>query len=196
MFKKILLALDGSELSRRAIPYVGVIAREDSSEVCVLEVIDSLDVVRDELGNGADESALAERAAALHKLQVEEATEDLDRARTDLEAAGAHSVVTLIREGDPAETIVRTAEEIGSDAIAIGARGHSGMAREEIGSVAESVVLHAPGIAVLIVGPRRAGTHGPTVVDMRTISPVAEKAPSGEPQESREEPTGQRDLPS
>lgn len=175
VFKKILLALDGSELARRAIPYVSEVAREQSSEVCLLEVIDPLDAVRRELGVGTDGGvALGERAAELHRLQVDEAQRDLDAARGDLEAAGAPSVITLIREGRPAETIIRTAVEIGCDAIAMGARGHSGDRQDSIGSVAEEVVLNAPGVAVLLVGPRRAATHGPTVFGMRTISPPPE----------------------
>jgi len=178
VFKKILLALDGSELARRALPYVSEIAREQGSEVYVLEVIDPLEVVRRELGDGAgDGEALGERAAALHRLQVDEAARELEAARGELEAAGARTVVTLIREGAPAAAIVDAATELGCDAIAMGARGHSGMAREAIGSVAEAVVLNAAGMAVLLVGPRRAGTHGPTVFGMRTISPPPEAAP-------------------
>lgn len=178
MFKKILLTLDGSELARRALPYVGEIAREQASEVYVLEVIDSLEAIRRELGDGGGpgHEQLERRAAELHRMQADEARGDLEDARRELEGASVQSVATLVREGLPAETIVATAAELGCDAIAMGARGHSGMEREEIGSVAEAVVLNAGDVAVLLVGPRQSGSHGPTVFGMRTISPSRDLA--------------------
>lgn len=53
-------------------------------------------------------------------------------------------------EGPPAATIVATAEELGADLIVIGTRGRTGVRRVLLGSVAESVVRHAP-CSVLVV---------------------------------------------
>lgn len=52
-------------------------------------------------------------------------------------------VETEIREGDPAETILAYAEEIGADLIVSGTHGRSGVRRRLLGSVAERVVRHA-----------------------------------------------------
>jgi nucleotide-binding universal stress UspA family protein len=182
MFKKVMVALDGSELARRALPYVRDLAQGTDTEVCVLEVIDSLDnLVRQLAGDTSDLSAeerkpFEERAAVLQQLQRDEAMRDLEIARIDLDAAGVRSVSTLVAEGHPAEEIVAAAQRLGCDAIAMGARGHAGTQREAIGSVAESVVLNAVGAAVIVVGPRTTGARGPQVFGARTISAPVELA--------------------
>jgi nucleotide-binding universal stress UspA family protein len=185
MFRKILLTLDGSELARRALPYARDLARSGGGEVCVLEVIDSLDDVMRELAgdttklSSQERTQIGERASVLLQLQREEATRDVEDARRELEAAGARTD-TLIEEGRPAEQIVAAAQRLGCDAIVMGARGHSGMEREAIGSVAESVVLNAVGVAVIIVGPRATGAHGPRLFGARTVSaPAAQSGRDG-----------------
>jgi nucleotide-binding universal stress UspA family protein len=59
--------------------------------------------------------------------------------------ARAHGLdaVTEIREGDPAETILAYAEEVGADLVVAGTHGRSGIERRLIGSVAERLVRHA-----------------------------------------------------
>lgn len=51
--------------------------------------------------------------------------------------------VSVVREGDPAETILAYAEEIEADLIVAGTHGRSGIERHLIGSVAERLVRHA-----------------------------------------------------
>jgi nucleotide-binding universal stress UspA family protein len=53
-------------------------------------------------------------------------------------------------EGDPATEIVRFASEHGTATIVMGTRGHTGLARLILGSVARNVLVHAP-CSVLIV---------------------------------------------
>ena len=63
---------------------------------------------------------------------------------------------------------------LGCDAIAMGARGHghgrSGTGRDAIGSVAEAVVLNAGDAAVIVIGPRASGLHGPQLLGARTVT--------------------------
>ncbi|HET7830349.1 MAG TPA: universal stress protein [Candidatus Limnocylindrales bacterium] len=47
-------------------------------------------------------------------------------------------------EGDPAGEIVRYAAERGTGTIVVGTRGHTGLSRLILGSVARNVLLHAP----------------------------------------------------
>jgi nucleotide-binding universal stress UspA family protein len=60
-----------------------------------------------------------------------------------------------IRRGDPAETILRVAEDHAADLMAIGSRGLSTVARFFLGSVAERVARHAV-CPVLLVRPQHA----------------------------------------
>lgn len=48
------------------------------------------------------------------------------------------------RTGDPAEQIVLAAIEREADLIVVGSHGRAGLARLVIGSVARSVLVHAP----------------------------------------------------
>lgn len=63
--------------------------------------------------------------------------------------AGATPVV---RTGDPAHTIVHEAREWGADLVVLGTHGRRGASRVFLGSVAETVVRHAP-CAALVIPP-------------------------------------------
>ena len=78
-----------------------------------------------------------------------EAEETLVRAvqslgRTDLD------VETIAEPGDPAEAILRLAEQRGADLVVVGSKGMSGVGRFLLGSVPNKVSHHAP-CSVLIV---------------------------------------------
>jgi len=55
-----------------------------------------------------------------------------------------------VRDGDPAPSIVKAAIEHGVDLVVMGTRGHTGLSRILLGSVARNVLTHAP-CSVLIV---------------------------------------------
>ena len=84
------------------------------------------------------------------------------REETRAEAAGeAHrladaglAAVPITLEGDAATEIVRFATERRCGTIVMGTRGHTGLTRLILGSVARNVLLHAP-CSVLIVRTRR-----------------------------------------
>lgn len=91
---------------------------------------------------------------------LESYTKSADEARqaTEREASGeAHRLVdagfaaeAMTLEGDPAAEIVRYAAERKVGTIVMGTRGHTGLARLILGSVARNVLLHA-GCSVLVV---------------------------------------------
>ena len=56
----------------------------------------------------------------------------------------------LERSGDPAHEIVAYAKEQQSGLLVLGTRGHTGLRRLMLGSVARNVLLHAP-CSVLVV---------------------------------------------
>ena len=70
-------------------------------------------------------------------------------------AAGGIDARPIALEGDPAAELVRFATERGTGTMVMGTRGHTGLARILLGSVARNVLLHAP-CSVLIVRPVRA----------------------------------------
>jgi nucleotide-binding universal stress UspA family protein len=58
-------------------------------------------------------------------------------------AEAGFTVVKHVHEGDPAETLIRVAEEEDADLIAVGARGHSALRRFALGSVSSKLSHHA-----------------------------------------------------
>jgi len=66
-----------------------------------------------------------------------------------LRAAGRTAEGEL-REGDPADQLVHAVHDNAGDLIVIGSRGHTGLSRIVMGSVAHSVILHAR-CSVLVV---------------------------------------------
>lgn len=71
------------------------------------------------------------------------------RSSDELQTAGVAAVPHLL-EGDPAHEIVEFARARPQSLVLVGTRGHGGLARLVLGSVARNVLLHSPG-SVLVV---------------------------------------------
>ncbi len=70
--------------------------------------------------------------------------EEIARAVADDLRDAGYRVSTEVREGNPAEQIVAYAKAHPIDLIVMGTRGHTGLARLLLGSVARRVLVHAP----------------------------------------------------
>jgi nucleotide-binding universal stress UspA family protein len=159
MLQKILVTLDGSALARAALPKAVKLASGDSTAVVLVEVIEPLDVLHREAEEQfelTDGSAakIEELAQQMHFNKRHRALDDLARAEAELHAAGVRAVQTIVAEGLAGNEIVGAAEREHCDAIVMSTRGHGGLGREVIGSVAEYVLRHAGDAAVVLVGPR------------------------------------------
>ena len=75
----------------------------------------------------------------------------LDKTREHL---GDNTIQTLVKEGDLAETILKTAEELHSDIIVIGSHSQKWLENILLGSVSEKV-LQASSIPLFIVPTRK-----------------------------------------
>lgn len=62
-------------------------------------------------------------------------------------------VETCLREGTPAEEILRAADDVGADLIVMGSHGRTGLGRLLMGSVAEAVMRRAGCPVLLAKGP-------------------------------------------
>jgi nucleotide-binding universal stress UspA family protein len=87
------------------------------------------------------------------------------RGADELARAGISAGVEL-REGDPADQLIRAAQATGADLIVVGSRGLSTLPRLVIGSVARKVLLHAPQ-SVLVVREARERVREPEREDVR-----------------------------
>lgn len=160
MYDRILLTLDGSERSRAAIPHAAALASGGAAEAYVLSVIEPLDAVQRrtlveayEFHSG-DPERIREIATSRYNVHRNAAEDELHRAAEQLKAAGLTTVHEELREGEPGNVIVDTAQEVGAGAIVMATRGHGGLGREILGSVAEYVLRHAGDTAVVMTGTR------------------------------------------
>jgi nucleotide-binding universal stress UspA family protein len=136
MFKKILVPLDGSGLSARAVPVAYDLAGPDS-ELVLVRAVDPVQIAMGISAYGASPSWSDELSQPGRK-----ATDQLAAVRAGLPAD--LSVESYVTEGDAAGTIVDTARETKADLIVMSSHGYSGLSRWMLGSVAEKVLRAAP----------------------------------------------------
>ena len=158
MYRHILLTVDGSDLSSSAIPHAAELAGSDT-EVAVLEVIPTERQLAVEMSGALFEivegsSSIEEQLKSAHFVRKQHADSHVSEAVEQLRAAGVKSVQGIVTEGIAANVILDQADQLGSNAIVMATRGHSGLGREVLGSVAEYVLRHAGPRAVVLVGPR------------------------------------------
>ena len=134
MYRRIVLAYDGTQAGREALRQgtdLGILCK---AQVCLLAV------VAPELG-----IALAEATAPsdLPEREREEVRRVLMEGAEELRCAGL-AVETRLGAGNPAEEIGRVVREIGADLVVVGHREQSALARWWGGSVGASLLAHAP----------------------------------------------------
>jgi nucleotide-binding universal stress UspA family protein len=139
MYERLLVAVDYSEPSQRAVRAACELARLSGGEALVLSVTER------QLLKGSDSSAADSE-------EEEDARELLHQEVAVFEDAGvrASAQVRSVHVGRVAFHIVETAKEFGSDVIVMGSRGRSEFAALLLGSVTYKV-LHMAEQPVLVV---------------------------------------------
>lgn len=138
MNMRILLAVDDSEYSAEAIKEIAIRPWPSNTIVRVLSVVEPLTPPASELWYDAGGS-------------LDRVNQDLNKRANDLTTSAAKTldgkgliVETSVRRGDPRSEIVDEARDWSSDLIVLGSHGYTGIKRFLLGSVAFSVVTHAP----------------------------------------------------
>lgn len=140
--QRVIVAVDGSPESQRAVDWVRALALPDDAELTVFGVAEEVrvfgaDIQRDEMLRG-DDSASVQRAMRV-------VAEGHVKAALDILSGSVAQVRPLVRSGQPAAELVRLAQEQSADLIVIGARGQTRAELHQLGGVAEKVVRFAPG---------------------------------------------------
>lgn len=138
---RVLVPLDGSDVSMRALEYA--LETLPTADLTVLHVIDPVDAVYEsEVGGPVDAEAWCEDERA--------ATEALfDRARARAAAADA-TLRTETAVGNPGREIVAYVTAHDVDHVVLGSHGRSGVSRLVLGSVAERVVGRAAATVTVV----------------------------------------------
>jgi nucleotide-binding universal stress UspA family protein len=149
---RLIVGVDGSPSSQRAIATLSswpIFAGLPARVVAVAEPPASWAI---SIGAAFYPAFIEQRDATVdaRRAQLEQIA---GRACEDL-ARGGLNATSELREGDPAEELLRAAGEDESDLIVVGSRGLSALSRLALGSVARKVLLHTPA-SVLVVRESR-----------------------------------------
>ena len=149
MFKHILVPLDGSKVGEAALPVVDKLCDKMATgtkvEITLLGVITLL-----------RHWVVVGEASAPVSYTEDELTLIKERVMNYLQTTAASIIckgVTVnfdVRTGNAAEEILKTADEINADMIAMSTHGRSGLRRLAFGSITDKV-LHGTHIPVLMV---------------------------------------------
>lgn len=136
--KRILVPIDFSDCSKKALAYAVPFAREYKAAITLLHVIPINYSVGEYGGGQYIETEMRESSEKeLAKLVVDDVAENVETE-------------TAVRVGSPTTQIVEVAKSIPADIIVISTHGHTGLKHVFLGSVAEHVVRCAP-CPVLVV---------------------------------------------
>jgi universal stress protein A len=131
--KKILVPIDFSDRSTKALQYAISFSRQFRAEILCLHVI--------EIPYGAGEAGLVAEMERFRKDMLKETKRRMDdllaREAAELPGKGA------VRSGVPYHEITKAAQEEDIDLIIIGTHGRTGFSRFFLGSTTERVVRHA-----------------------------------------------------
>ena len=139
-FKKVLIALDYDVTSKKVAEEGYLLAKSMGAETILLHVISELPVFYSE-SNYSHEY----KVDLLGDLNLTTQA-FLDKAKKHL---GDEAVQTVLKEGETADTILKTAKEMDVDIIVVGSHSRKWL-DNIIGSQAEEVLTNSP-IPVLIV---------------------------------------------
>ena len=132
MIRHILVTLDGSEYSERALDHARELAQATGARLTLFSVVLRPDSPHTPTVPKLDEDS-RKRALAY-----------LVRKAGPLREAGLENVATEVRFGEPASLIADLAAEQGVDLIAMSTHGLGASGRYALGSIAFKVLMTAP----------------------------------------------------
>ncbi|HSP03403.1 MAG TPA: universal stress protein [Acidimicrobiales bacterium] len=148
-YRTIVVGTDGSSSAERAVVQSVDLAAADGARLVIVTAYERTDAKPDERAPADVRWMMAD---------PNEAERHARHARSLATERGVGDVVVQALEGDPADELLEAADTFDADLIVVGSVGLTGSSRFLLGSVASSVLHHAP-CDVLVVhshgSPRR-----------------------------------------
>lgn len=146
MTKSILVAIDGSDNSQRALDMAIDLAKQNSAKLSLVHVVRHMQVP---LNPGLmQEYEAMERQRQDILMKAGEQLVNLSKHKA--ESQGLKDVVGDITSGDPAAGIDSTAKKNKADTIVVGRRGLGKESGKDLGSVARKLVNHTSVTCVIV----------------------------------------------
>ena len=148
MIKSILVAVDGSDHSDKAVALAGEIAAKHDARMKLMyvrvpgpvpESLRHLGEVELHAAGGPDRDQRGDEEISRKVGEL-----ILDRSARQAKEAGAKEIVTVLEAGDPAECILKVAGDEGANLIVMGSRGMGGLGGLLMGSVSHKVAQLSP----------------------------------------------------
>ncbi|HJU13724.1 MAG TPA: universal stress protein [Candidatus Nitrosotalea sp.] len=142
-FTNIVVAIDGSDLSKKAADYAVSLAKEQNAKVSAVAVVKfhQTDAFR---GSSSTLEKFVRKQADIAQNWLDAVRSEADKSNVRFE-----SKVIKTRTNVP-EEIIKYAKDRKSDLIVMGTRGRTGFKKVLLGSVASAVVTHA-GCPVMVI---------------------------------------------
>ena len=147
IYKKILIATDGSELANRAVAHGLKLAKELKVPVVVVTVTpmwSALEIAHEARLTKANPIESYQGSAAAWAERI------LNEADQQAKAVGVSLELVHVPESAPAEGIIATAEKQGCDLIVMASHGRRGLGRLVLGSQANEVLAYSKVPALIV----------------------------------------------
>jgi len=146
MYRHILIPIDGSELSHRAVPHGLSLAKALGAKVTALTVEGSFNVYDVPASKVHEMSGSFAQYVERTKAHAEKI---LNGVAEEARSAGVSCETVQVEEDNPYEAIIEIAQKRGCDLIVMASHGRSGIAAIVLGSVTTKVLTHTK-IPVLV----------------------------------------------
>ncbi|MFG1346211.1 universal stress protein [Xanthobacter autotrophicus DSM 431] len=154
MYKKILVATDGSALSDLAVAHAVSLSAALKARLVALTASEPFHLLTTEADQIADTEEEYRRLVQVRASRI------LDKAAEKAEAAGVEMARVAIEDDHPFEGIIATAEQQQCDLIVMASHGRRGLSAMVLGSETTKVLTHSS-IPVLVVRAEGAPAENP-----------------------------------
>ena len=156
---RILIAVDGSAASLRAVETLGTLCDLSSADLCLMYVAETpwLNLAREgDWSTASEQEKETSETGVFEKEFVREGEALIEDARKLLRQERP-LVTSRIEEGNPASEILVEAERGQYDVVALGATGNRDMKHRMLGSVSSRIAWEAPCSVLIVREPGETG---------------------------------------
>lgn len=144
--RKIVVGVDGSPTSKRALALIGRLAAPRDGHVILVSGVELMSTPSRGRVPGA--AAIAREIRRANTMRSRTATKELNRAAAELKRSGWHTRTVLVH-GEPLRELLGAVAATRAQMLVVGARGTSGLRHLLLGSVAEGALNRCP-VTVLV----------------------------------------------